>query len=151
MYNGLYNGQLREYAESHSHTRQYISGSHFISSMSSYNFAQWWWWDGVLYKQTSMICRTKRIRPFAVIINCTLIMKTNFRVSQNVYSISDRIWCNKHLRHTTTQKYENNGKGGYFRFVDDNNICYRYILSFTYTEMGQLNTYNTIYCNENKR
>ena len=36
---------------------------------------------------------------------------------------------NKHLRHTTTEKYENNGKGGYFRF--DDNMSYRYILSIT--------------------
>ena len=62
--------------------------------------------------------------------------------------ISDRIWCNTHLRHTTTERY-NNGKGGCFRFDDDNNMSYRYILSITYTEMGQLNTYNPIYCNEN--
>ena len=77
-------------------------------------------------------------------------MKTNSRFSRNVYAISDRIWCNKHLRHTTTEKYENNGNGGYFRFDDDNNMSYSYILSITYTEMGQLNTYNPIYCNENK-
>ena len=32
---------------------------------------------------------------------------------------------------------------------DDDNMSYRYILSITYTEMGQLNTYNPIYCNEN--
>ena len=38
------------------------------------------------------------------------------------------------------KRYDNNGKGGYFRFDDDNNISYRYILSITYTEMGQLNT-----------
>ena len=55
-------------------------------------------------------------------------MKTNSRFSRNVYAISDRIWCNKHLRHTTTEKYDNNGKGGYFRFDDDNNMSYRYIL-----------------------
>ena len=78
-------------------------------------------------------------------------MKTNSRFSQNVYTISDRIWCNKHLRHTTTEKYDNNAKGGYFRFDDDNNMIYRYILSITYTEMGQPNTYNPIYCDENKR
>ena len=47
--------------------------------------------------------------------------------------------------------YDNNGKGGYFRFDDDNNMSYRYILSITYNEMGQLNSYNPIYCNENKR
>ena len=78
-------------------------------------------------------------------------MKTNSRFSRNVYAISDRIWCNKHLKHTTTEKYDNNGKGEYFRFDGDNNMSYRYILSITYTEMGQLNTYNPIYCNENTR
>ena len=80
-----------------------------------------------------------------------MIMKTNSRFSRNVYAISDRIWCNKHLRHATTEKYDNNGKGGYFRFDDDNNISYKHILSIAYTEMGQLNTYNPIYWNENKR
>ena len=49
--------------------------------------------------------------------------------------INDRIWCNKHLKHTTTE-IDNNGKGGYFRFDDDNNMGYRYILSITSTEMG---------------
>ena len=50
-------------------------------------------------------------------------------------------------------KYDNNGKGGYSLFDDDNNISYRYryIFSITYTEMGQLNTYSPIYCNENKK
>ena len=48
------------------------------------------------------------------------------------------------------EKYDNNGKGGYFRFEVDN-MSYRYILSITYTEMGQLNTYNPIYCNGNTR
>ena len=36
-------------------------------------------------------------------------------------------------------------------FDDDDNISYRYILSITYTEMGQLDTYNPICCNANKR
>ena len=36
-------------------------------------------------------------------------MKTNSRFSQNGYAIRDIIWCNKHLRHTTTGKYDNNG------------------------------------------
>ena len=31
------------------------------------------------------------------------------------------------------EKYENNEKGGYFRFDDDNHLSYRYILSITYT------------------
>ena len=62
-------------------------------------------------------------------INCTILMKTNSRFSRNVYTISDKIWCNKHLRRTTAEKYENNEKGGYFRFDDDNKMSYRYILS----------------------
>ena len=78
-------------------------------------------------------------------------MKTKSRFSRNVYAISDRIWCNRHLRHTATEKYDNNGKGGYLRFDDDNNMSYRYILSITCTKMGQLNTYNPIYCNETRR
>ena len=76
-------------------------------------------------------------------------MKTNPRFSRIVYAISDRMWCDKHLRHTTRENYDNNGKGGYFRFDDDNNMRCRF-LSITYTEMGQLNTYDPIYCNENK-
>ena len=55
-------------------------------------------------------------------------MKTNSRFSRNIYAISDRIWCNKHLRHTSTEKYDNNGKDGYFRFDDDNNMSYRYVI-----------------------
>ena len=58
------------------HTRQNISDRHFITSMPSDKFAQGWWWDGVLHKKTSTICKPKRIRMFAVIINCTIIMKT---------------------------------------------------------------------------
>ena len=78
-------------------------------------------------------------------------MNTNSLFSRNVYVISNRIWCNKHLRRTNTEKHDKNGKGGYFRFDDDNNMSYIYILSINYTEMDQLNTYNPIYCNENKR
>ena len=78
-------------------------------------------------------------------------MKTNSRFSRNSYAINDRIWCNKHLRHTTTEKYDNNEKGGYFLFDDDNNMSYRYILSITYTEMGQLSKYSPRCYHENKR
>ena len=108
----------------HTLDKIYLTGS-FLSSMSSDNSAQWWSWDDVLYKQTSTICKAKRIRLFALIINCTIMIKTNSRFSRNVYATSDRIWCNKHLRHTTTEKFDNNGKGGYFRFDDDNNMSYR--------------------------
>ena len=49
--------------------------------------------------------------------------------------------------HTTTEKYDNNGKDWYLRFDYDNNMSYKYILSITWTEMGQLNTYNPMYFN----
>ena len=81
-----------------------------------------------MHKQTNTICKLKRIQLFALIINCTIQMKTNSQFSRNVYTTSDRIWCNKHLRQTTTEKHENNGKGGYFRFDDDNNMSYKYEL-----------------------
>ena len=57
------------------------------------------------------------------------------------------IWYHKHLRHTTTEKY-NNEKGWNFQYDDDNNMSYKYILSITWTEMGQLDTYNPIYFND---
>ena len=38
------------------------------------------------------------------------------------------MWCYKHLRHTIAEKYDNNAKGGYFRFDDDNNMSYRYMI-----------------------
>ena len=56
--------------------------------------------------------------------------------------------CSKHLRHTTTEKYDDNWKSGYCRFDDDNNMSHRHILSITYTEIGQLNAYGPIYWNE---
>ena len=66
--------------------------------------------DNVMYKQTNTICKTEHIQVFQVIINCTIITKTNSRFSWNVYAISDRIWCNKHLRHTTTENMIPMGK-----------------------------------------
>ena len=75
-------------------------------------------------------------------------MKTKFQFYRNVYAIRDSLWCYKHLRYTATEKYDNNGKGRYFRFDDDNNMSYKYIISITWTEMGQLNTYNLIYFND---
>ena len=77
-------------------------------------------------------------------------MATKSRFPRDAYAINDKIWCNKHLRHTATEKY-NNGKGGYFHFDDDNNMSYRYIFSITWTEISKLNTYNPIYCNDNTR
>ena len=100
-------------------------------SMSSDKFAQWWYWDGVMYKQTNKICKPKRIQLFLLILNCTIVMKTQSRFFPNVYAISDRIWCNTHLRHTPTEKYDDNLKGWCVRFDDDNNMNYRYILLIT--------------------
>ena len=65
----------------------------------------------------------KRIRIFALIIICTTIIKTKSRFSRNVYAISDRIWCNKHLRHTTTKKYDN-GKGWYHDMALMSMLCW---------------------------
>ena len=56
-----------------------------------------------MYKETNTIRKPKHIRLFASIINCTKILKTKSEFSRNVYAISDRIWCNKQLRHTTTE------------------------------------------------
>ena len=42
---------------------------------------------------------------FELIINWIIVTKTKSRFSRNVYAINDRIWCNKQLRHTTTEKY----------------------------------------------
>ena len=39
------------------------------------------------------------------------------------------IWWFNHLRHTTTEKYDNNGKGLYFRFDYDIKMIDEYILS----------------------
>ena len=105
-------------------------------SLRQIQSAQWWWWDGVMYKQMNTICKPKHIRLFALIINCTILMKKNSRFSRNVYTISDRMWCNKQLRHTATEKYENNGKGGYFRF--DFILMESYILSQLLTESHSL-------------
>ena len=63
--------------------------------------------------------------------------------SRNVFAIRDRIWCNKHLRHTTTEKYDNNGKCWYFRFDDDNKMSYEYIDKLTWWR-HQLETFSAL-------
>ena len=59
------------------------------------------------HKQTNTICKRKHFRLFELIINCTTILKTKSRYSRNVFATSDRVWCNKYLRHKTTEKYNN--------------------------------------------
>ena len=109
-----------------------LSDRDFINSMSSDKVCTMMImrWCNVQTKEYDL--QSKRIRLFALIINCTILMNTNSRYSRNVYTISDRIWCNKHIMHTTTEKYENNGKGGYFRFDDDNNMNMIYPFNHIY-------------------
>ena len=38
------------------------------------------------------------------------MIRTKSQFSRNVYGIRDRIWCNKHVRHTTTKKKITMGK-----------------------------------------
>ena len=57
-----------------------------------------------------VFCTNKRIRFASQNEN-------EIPVSRNIYAISDRIWCNKHLRHTTTEKY-NSGWGWYSMLGD---------------------------------
>ena len=78
------------------------------------------------------------------------MIKTNSGFSRNVYAIIREYDVANISGTQPRKKYDDNGKGRHFRFDDDNNMSYRYILSITYTEMVQLNTYNPIYCNENK-
>ena len=58
--------------------------------------------------------------------------------NENKFPVLPDLMCNKwqnminkHLRHPTTENYDNNGKGGYFRFDDDNKMNYKYIISIT--------------------
>ena len=53
---------------------------------------------------------------------------------------TDSIWWYNHLRHTITEKYDNNGEGWYFLINDYNKMSYEYILSITNTWMGLFNT-----------
>ena len=43
-----------------------------------------------------------------------------------MYETASIFW-DKHLRHTTMEKYNNIGKVWYFRFVDDDKMSYKYI------------------------
>ena len=61
-------------------------------------------------------------------------------------------WWYNHPSHTVTatEKCDNNGKGWYFHFDDDNKMSYKHILLITYIWMGQFNTYKPHFCVENK-
>ena len=66
-----------------------------------------YWQVGVMYKQTNTICKPTYTTYCTLIINCAIIMETKSRFSLNVYAISHRIWCKKHLRHTNTENMVN--------------------------------------------
>ena len=44
--------------------------------------------------------------------------------------------CHCHCQTHKHRKYDNNGKGGYFRFDEDNNMSYSFILLITYTKLA---------------
>ena len=74
-------------------------------------------------------------------------------VQRNEYdlqAITYRTICTHNKLHNNDENKipDNSGQGWYFRFDDDNNMSYRYVLSITWTETGQLNTYNPIYFND---
>ena len=60
--------------------------------------------------------RAKTYPTICTHLNCTILMKTNSRFSRNVFSVSDRIWCNNHLRLTTRENMKTMGK------VDTSNL-----------------------------
>ena len=65
-------------------------------------------------------------KTFPIICTHHKLCNNNEKKSQffrNVYAISDRI-LRKHLRPTTTEKYDNNWKGGYCRFDYDNSMSH---------------------------
>ena len=71
------------------------------------------------------------------------------QLSRDIYE-TDSIWGHNQIRHTTTEN-DNNGKGWYFRFDDDDNmVSYKYILSITKTWMRQFNTYSPTCFEENQ-
>ena len=107
--------------------------------MSSDKFAQWWLWDSV--KPNKWIrSASQHIRLFALIMNCTITMKTKSRFSRNVYAISDRVWRKSYLRHTTADKYDKNGKDWYFQFDDDNKMSYIHMIFLVWAEIYPIHT-----------
>ena len=111
--------------------------------MPSDKFAQWWCY-GVLYKQTSTICKPKRIRIFALIINCTMITETNSRFPGTyMQQVTEYDLTNI----SGTQPRKNMitmGKGD----TSDLMMIITWAIDVSFqsprTAMGQLNTYNPI-------
>ena len=49
-------------------------------------------------------------------------METQTQPSRDIYEATDRIVWYNHLRLTTAEKYDNDEKGWYFRFDNDNKL-----------------------------
>ena len=48
-------------------------------------------------------------------------MKVQNPAFRDIYETNSILWYN-HLKHMTTEKYDNNGTAWYFRFDDDNEL-----------------------------
>ena len=79
--------------------------------------------------------------------------------SKNRYCLPDiHVWNDwkfnlnyaRSFQHTSTEKYDNNGKGWNFRLNYINKKSYKYIISITWNWMARCNTNNPTYCKENK-
>ena len=57
-----------------------------------------------MYKQTNTICKPKCVRLFALIIICTIIMKTKSRFSRNIYAIVTKYFVTN-ISGTQPRKY----------------------------------------------
>ena len=86
---------------------------------------------------------------------CTMMIMRWCTVQTNEYHLQAKTYptiCTHQNLHNTNEKIPFFPEyGGYVPFDDANIMSYRYILSIAKTEMGQLNTYNPIYCYGNKR
>ena len=85
-------------------------------------------------------------------------------VQTNLYDLQAKTYptiCTHHKLHNNTenkipvfpewQDMMQQTSQAHNRFDDDNSMGYRYILSIISTEKGQMNRYNPVYCNDNKR
>ena len=96
------------------HTPQIISDRHFTSSMSS---------DKVCTMMIMRWCNVQtneydlQAKTYPTICTHHKLHNTNEKfpvIPECIHNEWQNIWCNKHLRHTPTEKYENNGKGVWY-------------------------------------
>ena len=59
-------------------------------------------------------------------IDCTVVTETKTKLSWDICEPTDKIWWYNHIRHTTTENYNNNVKGWYFLFDDDISVTYAF-------------------------